>query len=478
MTPPTKSGTRKLSDVARHVVLPTGITSTGWPAVAGKLAEMGLDFDCWQQGAGRAILAKRSDGLYAAGIGGVVISIPRQVGKTFLIGALVFALCMLFPNLTVVWTAHRLKLAGETFRSMQGMARRKKIKPFVARVVLGSGDEAVEFINGSRILFGARERGFGLGFAGVDIVVLDEAQRLTETTMDDLVPTMNTAPNPLLIMTGTPPRPDDKGDVFTAKRADALSGESDDVLFIEMSADADANPDDRDQWAKANPSYPFRTSEASMLRMKKNLGPESFLREGLGIWDAMSKSLGVVDASSWLSRLDPTSQITGTPTLVLDVSPMSSWSCIVAGGMSADRAHVEITSDGEKLDYRPGVDWVVPLLSAAVERSGSLTVHIVAGSAAEALVPALEAVGVTVEVLKRADYAAACVKFASDLPVHIGQKQLSDAVLAGVKRGTDEGLWTWGRVKSSTDITPLVAATVAAWLASSVNDYDLMDSIG
>jgi len=30
-----------------------------------------------------------------------------------------------------------------------------------------------------------------------------------------------------------------------------------------------------------------------------------------------------------------------------------------------------------------------------------------------------------------------------------------------VKKGTDEGLWTWGRVKSSTDITPLVGATAA-----------------
>ena len=33
----------------------------------------------------------------------------------------------------------------------------------------GSGDEEVRFTNGSRILFGARERGFGRGIAGVEI---------------------------------------------------------------------------------------------------------------------------------------------------------------------------------------------------------------------------------------------------------------------------------------------------------------------
>lgn len=61
-----------------------------------------------------------------------------------------------------VWTAHRLRLAGETFRAMQAMSRRKKIKPFVARAV-GSGDEAIEFVNGSRILFAPVNVGSGLG---------------------------------------------------------------------------------------------------------------------------------------------------------------------------------------------------------------------------------------------------------------------------------------------------------------------------
>ena len=66
--------------------------------------------------------------------------------------------------------------------------------------------------------------------------------------------------------------------------AEALSGESDDTLYIEFSADEKASPTDHRQWSKANPSYPTRTGEASMLRMKKNLTPDSFLREGLGVW--------------------------------------------------------------------------------------------------------------------------------------------------------------------------------------------------
>ena len=53
---PTKSGTLrpsdqpKLSDVAKHLVIPSGITSTGWPAVRDRCEQFGIQFDRWQDG--------------------------------------------------------------------------------------------------------------------------------------------------------------------------------------------------------------------------------------------------------------------------------------------------------------------------------------------------------------------------------------------------------------------------------------------
>src|SRR4051812_29832013 len=105
---PTKSGTPRLSEAARHVVAPTGVTSTGWPAVRDKCRDLGIRFRWWQHPIGQLILAKRADGKYASTVGGTGLSIPRQVGKTFLVGAIVFALCLLNPRLTVIWTAHRM----------------------------------------------------------------------------------------------------------------------------------------------------------------------------------------------------------------------------------------------------------------------------------------------------------------------------------------------------------------------------------
>jgi len=326
--------------------------STGWPAVRDKCGDLGITFDAWQDGTGRLILAKREDGLYATTVGGVVISIPRQVGKTFLLGSIVFALCLLFPNLTVIWTAHRLRTAAETFASMQGMARKQKIKPHISKIVLGSGDEEIQFHNGSRILFGARERGFGRGFSEVDVLVFDEAQILTENAIDDMLPATNQSPNPLILYTGTPPKPTDPGEVFKMKRAAALSGGSDDTLYIEFSGDPDADPNDRAQWRKANPSHPKRTPVAAMLRMLKNLSRESFLREAMGIWDLDDKH-AAFDLNLWSSSADPSATQHPSPSFAIATAPDESWSAIAAAWRRPD-GKVQVSV----VDYQRGGGWV------------------------------------------------------------------------------------------------------------------------
>ena len=275
----------RLSDIAKHLILPEGITATGWPAVRDRAKRFGLGFDRWQDGLGRAILAKRKGGLYAAGIDGVQVSICRQAGKTYTFGALAFALCTLNEKTFILWTAHRTRTADETFAEMRGLAGKPKIAPYVANVRAANGQQEITFTNGSRILFGAREGGFGRGFSGVCVIVFDEAQILGQKALEDMVPAVNTAPNPLILRLGTPPRPTDPSEAFRSFRKAALAGDLRDGLYVEIGADDDADPDDRAQWRKANPSYPHRTPESAILRMKRQLGPESFRREGLGIWD-------------------------------------------------------------------------------------------------------------------------------------------------------------------------------------------------
>lgn len=483
---PTKPGTRRLSEVAQHVVVPVGIVSTGYPSVQAKCRDLGILHDDWQQGLGRLILGKRANGKYAATIGGIVMSIPRQVGKTFTVGSILFALCLLFPQMTALWTAHRTRTANETFRAMQALARRPKIKPFVLAVRTANGEQEIVFRNGSRILFGAREQGFGRGFAEVDIEVFDEAQILTERALEDMVAATNQSKHPagaLLFYMGTPPRPIDPGEAFQNKRNRALSGKSKDMVYVELSADANPNPDDRKQWAKANPSYPVRTPVESMQRLRENVGSdESFIREGLGVWDDPN-ALGVVPAAAWASCLDTASEIVTTPVFALDVSPARNWAAIgVAGDRADGLPHIEITSSKGVVDHQPGTDWVVPRVVALAARWPGLVLAVISGSAAESLVPALQAAGIEVQFVKGNDVGAAC-GMVYDLATtaglrHIGQPELTSALSVARKAVEDgEGAWRWGRRKSAADITPLYAATIALWVHLATRIIDVSESV-
>lgn len=301
---------RKLSEVAKHLVVPSGIKTTGYPAVEAQCKKMGVTHDGWQKGLGRAILAKRANGLYAAGIGGVLISICRQVGKTFTIGTIIFALCILFPGIKVLWTAHHSATSDETFETLSTLARRRRIASYIAHngIRQGNGKQRIKFRNGSRIMFGAREHGFGRGIPGVTIVVFDEAQILKAKALSDMIPAANTAKNPLIIYMGTPPKPEDPAEVFKARRKKALevkkrraAGENVDydTLYVEVGANAGDDVEDRAVLAKANPSFPHRTPWESILRLRENLtDPADWAREGLGIWDEEADGDGPL-SKSW-----------------------------------------------------------------------------------------------------------------------------------------------------------------------------------
>lgn len=456
---PTTSG--KLSDLARHVVVPSRLASTGWPAVRDKCADLGIRFDPWQDGTGRVILSKRLDGTYATSVGGVVLSIPRQVGKTFLFGAIAFALCLLFPGTTVIWTAHHVATADETFAAMQGFARRKKIDPFVSKVLID--DMTVEFKNGSRVMFGARERGFGRGFADVDVLVFDEAQILTNRAIDDMVPAQNQAKNPLLLFAGTPPKPSDPGEVFAAKRMKAIAGESDDMAYIEFSADEDADPDDREQWTKANPSYPKRTPATAILRLRENLTEDSFMREALGVWDT-SKTKQVIDPDTWRLRADPSSMAVERLSLGVDVAPDRTMAAVGLAGQRFDGSwHVELD------EHRRGTDWVPAWIEERVARN---QIHAVVLDERSGLVEERGGrhfvVGTSVQVTLAAaegkDMAIACAKFFDGVMdgsvFHTDQPQVNVALSQASKRPLAGG-WAWNRRSAVSDITPITAVTLA-----------------
>lgn len=457
----TQPGTRRLSEVARHLSLPEGIVSTGYPDVARTCTKMGVAFDGWQVGACQVILGKREDGLLATTVGGVGMSLPRQVGKTYMIAGLVFALCINNPGMLIIWTAHHLKTSGETFLAMQAFAERSKVAPFVRKVYTGSGDEEVRFHNGSRILFGARERGFGRGIPGVDALVFDEAQILSDRALDAMLATMNTSSFGMHLYIGTPPRPDDSSESFTRMRSEALSEAPDpDTAWIECGADKGSSPSDRKQWAKANPSYPHRTPVQAFQRLQKKLTPEGFLREGLGIWDEASNKVEVFGPGAWEALAQPAPA--GMPMRALGVAVAVDLrkSALVAVGEADGVAHAK------PLHHEGGTAWVVDRVRDLV-RKHEVPVVIDGKGPGAVLVPELErAVGSWLVVASTENVLDACAGIEQSVTdrtlAHEAFPELDDAVVAAVKRDVRDR-WAWGRRKSEGDITPLEALTLALW---------------
>jgi hypothetical protein len=470
----TKPSTPRLSEFARKVVAPTGIVATGWPSVQHTSeSKLGITYDPWQHAAGRLILAKRSSGKLAAMIDGVGMSVCRQVGKTFLIGGMSFSLCIDLPGLLVIWSAHHARTHGETFLSMQGFAERTRVKPYISQVFLGSGDEEIRFVNGSRILFGARERGFGRGVPGVDVIVSDEAQIMSDKALDAQLATMNTSSFGLSLFIGTPPRPEDPSEAFTRMRDDAWAGRLTDGAWIELGADPGADPNDRKQWAKANPSYPDRTPAESFLRLQRKLKPDSFLREGLGLWDEQES-----EEQPWrltLEEWDLTQQDVPKPAgravFFITMAKELRSTTIAVAAPGAELPHVELA------DHRPGTAWLMDRVRELNEKHpGALFGGYHAGPV-RAWKPDFDREGINLQLLTQPQAAAAYANLKrvveSKQFTHSADAVVSGSILGMERRELDAGAWVIDWKASTSNPAPVAAEMGALWLLEASADNEV-----
>lgn len=456
------------------MVIPEGIVTSVWPHVERRLNDAGVFFDPWQKGFATAALGCRADGKYAATIGGVVASIPRQVGKTFTVGNLLIGLALEFPGLRVIWTSHHNRTTTNTFRSFQGLVGKKSILPHLAPdrsngIRTANGEQEIRFRNGSMFMFGAREQGFGRGMDQIDVEVFDEAQILSIKALEDMVPATNQAKHPhgaLVFFLGTPPRPEDPGEAFTAKRERAIGGKSTDQMYVELSADPDAESDDRSQWARMNPSYPLRTPLESMLRMRENIpDEESWRREAMGIWPPVGG--GLISPDMWARLMDKKSEPLDPVSFSVYVNRLQTAAAIgVAGRRSDGKFHVGIVPAvrGQAVECLPGVGWIPQRVKELVEEWSPSAVVIDGRSEAASLIADLEALEVEVTVTSAGDMARACGSFyqavVEDNLRHQGAKPLAASAVAGKQRALSDA-WAWDRKDTSSDITQLVAVTLA-----------------
>lgn len=452
---------RRLSEVSKHLIIPRDIAGSYWPRVRPTCNDkLGITLDRWQDDVCGLALAKHADGTLAHTVGGFGLSICRQTGKTYSLAALNFSLCVEYPGLLVIWSAHHSATHDETFMAMQGFAARTKIEPFIEKVYTGSGDEEVRFHNGSRILFGAREHGFGRGIPGVDVLINDEGQILSQRAMDNMLATMNTSRLGLHVYAGTPPRPENNSDNWLRMRDEALSGESTDLAWVEFGADDGCDLDDQEQWKKANPSYPHRTPFVAFKRLRKKLDDDGFRREALGLYDENEGS--VFDIARWAELVDFDTDMPGQAALVIDVSPDRRWSSIGIAGEIQDDERILIMCHTVR-----GTNKVVAKLLELQESRDIIDVSITSG-AARALEADLVKEGVDYDKLSINDMSAAYNTLQKAIKdgtlCHVDQPELNTAIEMAKTRVLQTGeSEAFDRRGYSVDISPAVACAGALY---------------
>jgi hypothetical protein len=424
----------------------------------------GLDLDPWQALALEVGLSERADGKWLCFEVGVLVS--RQNGKGGVLEGRELAGLFLLGEELIIHSAHEFKTSKEAFYRLRRIIENCPDLDRQVKQIKQSNEEVSILVKvpgskrESRLRYLARKGGTGRGFSG-DCVILDEAMILDPESIGALLPTLSACPNPQLWYTGSAPMA--TFEVFHGVRKRGLAGNEDALAWLEWSAPAGADLDDPTVWALANPALGGRIAHDSVRRERSAMAgnPRMFARERLGIPDPLVGVEGVIRADVWEALHDPGSRVTGRVVLGVDVAP---------DGLSASLVAVGLRDDGlphvETVDARAGTSW---LAGSIVERLSKRTYSAVAyqgGGPADALVDAIAtaAGSVAVEKVAGRDYSAACEAFLvavnEDRVRHVGDLFLAPAVVGAARRVVGDG-WVWDRRHKSTDITSLIAATVA-----------------
>jgi hypothetical protein len=431
-------------------------------------AGYGLALDGWQQLALGDILGLDDDGQWSAGTAAVVAA--RQSGKGVLIEALALGALLLYGEKTVACSAHEARTTRLSFeRVLTYFDNYSDLTKRVAAVQRWVGREQIRLRDGSMLVFPARSRGALRGYS-IDRLLIDEAQYLTNAQLEAVLPTMSARPNTQIVHFGTVPTHAGDGEVFLRLRAAALSGNSRGLTYLEWSAPADADLDDRAAWAQANPALGARISVEAIVAERQQLSNEGFRRERLSIFPT-DRVERVVNMDVWAGLAAPGPAGGELPTAVgvdrlLDGRFVIAFAWVTGDG----RTHVEVVR-AESADPLLELGYI----EAFTTRSTPVVMS--ASSTANVLLDGLRGTRPTPFrngiALSDSSMEAACQSFLDEVLAgrltHSGQKVLDDAVSGARRRPRgDAGGWVWDRRDESVTVSPLYAVTAARYGATTV----------
>lgn len=429
----------------------------------------------------------------------VVVIAPRQNLKTGFMKQ--YALGQLFvrDERLVVWSAHEFGTAQEALRDVEALIDgsewlRKRVR------LTNRGDVAkhgavpeIETGTGARLIFKTRTAGGGRGLSGRK-TLLDEAYALQPGHVGALYPIMLAQPDPQLVVGSSACRPESTvlWDLVQRGRA----GGDPRLAYAEW-----CTPDPVDVCAHGAECTHGRGVEGcgcdkpevvrlahsaiargrilleTVVDLRKSMPPDEYGREVMGWHDPpdMDSSDIPIDPDAWSALTDPDpSHAPSTGAFAVEVDRDRAWSSIGAAGVRDDGlCHLEV------VQRERGTGWVVDRCVELDAAHGPVSFAVDGGGPASSLIEPLQDAGLTVVTAGFRDLAQACGDLvdavASGSVVHGPQPELEEAVVGARKRNQGDGGFTFGRRVSGSDVTPLLAVTLARWALDAA--YDVQSSI-
>jgi len=437
----------------------------------------------------------------------VVITVPRQSGKTSLI------LPVAVDRGIVPWTQGRqrsvyaaqtrtdarTKLVEEQFEILGGSPLSGFIRGEMRKA---AGTEGITWRNGSRHGLMATKKTSGHGRT-IDLAILDEFFAQIDDRLEQAVrPAMITRPSAQLWVVST--AGDSTSFPLRSKvdrgRERALAGEHGRIAYFEWSADEDVDLDDPSTWWSFMPALGHTQTEAAVAVERAGIPDDEFRRAFGNQWRDGISVLQAIPAEDWKACADVAGQIREDGTVSTGAAPdgrvafafhvnaeSSAASIAVAGRTAAGNPTAQV------IDNRPGTSWVIPRLAELQGRWSPLATAFNPVSQTGALLN--EAIAAKIEPLIAAqarDYAAACgalYNAATAQPADGGvllppvfrhrDQGVLNAALAGAGKRRLGDAWAWEERGTTVDISPLIAVTLASWAhdREAVNDIDLLQTI-
>jgi hypothetical protein len=403
----------------------------------------------------------------------ICLTEPRQSGKTSMLLALATWRATVFARAhgaqRIAYSAQSgLDARRKLFEDWVPLLEGSEMAPLLRLVRRAQGGESLVFSGGSRLAPLSSSASSGHGKV-IDLALLDEAFADVDDRREvAMIPAMSTRRDGQLWITSTAGGPEA---LYLRRKVEAgRSAVERDVrdgrAYFEWSAPDDVDLEDESSWWNYMPAL-GRTISPEVVRLDaQTMSPGAFARSYANQWVTVTDS--PLDLDAWRACQVVETEHSGEVHLSVDCPPERNSAVIVASSWNDGTPSLEV------LARRPGIGWVVAAVVEHYQRSQVRTVVAHGAGPIGSVLPELEReLGAALHVATEAEMTKAAGLFATSVTEQrlrvLGDQALDDAVIGARQRKRGDA-FTWSRRSLSTDLSPLVAASLALWSATTAGD--------